>query len=41
MGRVVSGSYWIDNKSYDKRIVSDQPIYVTGQKIINPNSTHL
>lgn len=41
MGRVVSGSCRVDKKSYDKRVVSCQPVYGTGQKIIHPNPTHL
>lgn len=40
MGRVVSGSCRVDKKSYHKQVVSSQPVYETGQKIINTNPTH-
>lgn len=40
MGRVVSGSCRVDKKSYDKRVVSGQPVYTMGQKIINPNLSY-
>lgn len=41
MGRIRSGSSQVDEKSFDKRIESGQPIYGTAQKIIKPKSTHL
>lgn len=41
MGRIRSGSSQIDEKSFNKRIESGQPIYGTAQKIIKPKPTHL
>lgn len=41
MGRIRSGSSQIDEKSFNKRIESGQPIYGTAQKIIKLKPTHL
>lgn len=38
MGRVGSGR--VNKKSCEKRVVSGQPVYETGQKIIYPTLTH-
>lgn len=35
MGRVWSGSCRVDEKNSNKELMSRQPIYETGQKIIN------
>lgn len=41
MGRIGSSSSRVDEKSFHKRVESDQPIYGTAQKIINPKPNHL
>lgn len=41
MDRIVSGSYRVNKKNYDKGIVLGQFIYGTGQKNIDSNSSSL